>query len=72
MSERSDRLIFLSFRTQPPGGPVKGARTKDQGQVRRVRKANFTDLSDIALSFGSGSGLPRGACKGPTPNGPEN
>ena len=72
MSERSDRLIFLSFRAQPPGGPVKGARTKDQGQVRRVRKANFTDLSDIALSFGSGSGPLRGACKGPTPNGPEN
>ena len=71
MSERSDRLRFLSFLIQPPGGPVKGPRTKEQGQVRRVRKVIFTDLSDIALSFGSGSGPLRGASKGPTPNGPE-
>ena len=71
MSERSDRVSFLSFRIQPPGGPVKGPRTQGQGQVRRVRKVNFIDLSDIALSFGSGSGSLRGASKGPTPNGPE-
>jgi hypothetical protein len=51
---------------------VKGPRTKGQGQVRRVRTVNFIDLSDIALSFGSGYGLLRGASKGPIPNGPEN
>jgi len=72
MSERSDRLSFLSFRIQPPGGPVKGPRTKGQGQVRRVRTVNFIDHSDIALSFGSGYGPLRGASKGPIPNGPEN
>ena len=33
---------------------MKGPRTQGQGQVRRVRKVNFSELSDLAFSFGSG------------------
>ena len=73
MSERSDRLIFLSFRIQPPWRPrERGPEPKDKAKSEGSEKVNFIDLSDIALSFGSGSGPFRGACKGPIPNGPEN
>ena len=51
----------------PRRGPEPKNKAKSEGS-----EVNFIDLSDIALSFGSGSGPVRGASKGPIPNGPEN